>query len=320
MKKTIAITCGDINGIGPEISLKAIQKINNRNINFIFLCPNNVYEHYKKSTNFTENLIPVQDINNLDTNHNYLFVLPETKMDFGKITKESGIISFLAIEESIKLFKNKKINAVVTSPICKEAIKLAGFDFPGHTEIYANSENNNKYTMTFISPKLKAALTTIHIPLKDVPKKLSRKQLENTIKNAYNICINYYKKLKPKIAILGLNPHAGEQGILGKEEIDIIIPTMKNSKYKDYLYGPFPADAFFGNKLYQNYDFIIGHYHDQVLIPFKLLSFEKGVNFTAGLNIIRTSPDHGTAFDIVNKNIASPTSMVEAIKLAYKFS
>ncbi|HPP32875.1 MAG TPA: 4-hydroxythreonine-4-phosphate dehydrogenase PdxA [Ignavibacteriales bacterium] len=322
MKKlSIGITCGDINGIGPEIALKAIHYFSKtKNIRFIFIVPENIYEYYSKILNLPNNFKIVTDIEQINDNNNYIFSLGKIDTEFGKPSKISGEISYKAIETSYLLYKNNKIDAVTTAPISKEALNLSGINFPGHTEIYANFEKNSKYTMTFLSKKFNAALTTIHIPLKNVSKELTQGKLLFTIENVVTTAKKYLNILSPKVAILGLNPHAGENGLIGNEENEIIKPSIENSKYREFVYGPFVPDAFFAKKLFLKYDFVIGHYHDQVLIPFKLINFDQGVNYTAGLKIIRTSPDHGTAFDITNKNIANPQSMVQAIKYSIKFA
>lgn len=316
MKKiSIAITCGDINSIGPEIAIKAINYFSKtKNLRFIFIIPENVYAHYFHILKCQINFHKTKQISEIDNSSHYLFTLENPDINFGKPTKISGEIAYKAIELSYELYKNQLIDGVVTAPISKDALNLAGIKFPGHTEIYASFENSNNYTMTFLSKKFNAALSTIHIPLKNVPKELTKQKLNTTINNVIYTIQKYFGIKTPKVAILGLNPHAGENGLFGREELDLIIPVMESNPNKNFLYGPFVPDAFFAKKLYQKYNFVIGHYHDQVLIPFKLLNFDKGVNFTAGLKILRTSPDHGTAFDIANQNIANPNSFIEAIK------
>lgn len=316
MKKiSIGITCGDINSIGPEIAIKAINYFTKKkNIRFILIIPENVYEHYNQILKCQINFHKTNQIAEIDNTNNYLLTIENTDIDFGKPTKISGEIAYKAIKLSYELFKNNLVDGVVTAPISKDALNLAGVKFPGHTEIYASFENSSNYTMTFLSKKFNAALSTIHIPLKELPKEFTKQKLNTTINNVIYTIQKYFGIKSPKVAILGLNPHAGENGLFGNEELDIIKPVIENNPYRDFLSGPFVPDAFFAKKLYLDYDFVIGHYHDQVLIPFKLLNFDKGVNFTAGLRILRTSPDHGTAFDIANKNIANPNSFIEAIK------
>jgi len=203
---------------------------------------------------------------------------------------------------------------VITAPISKEAFHKCGIEFPGHTELFASWTNTENVVMFFHSSKLKAALLTIHIPLKTVSYSLEPALIKKKLNIIIETLKNDFQIASPKIALLGVNPHAGENGLLGSEEEEIFFPVV--SEYKDIVFGPFPADAFFGMHLYKNYNAVIGCYHDQVLIPFKMLSFADGVNFTAGLPIVRTSPDHGTAYDIAWKGIANPSSMISAAKLA----
>jgi len=209
-------------------------------------------------------------------------------------------------------------DAVVTAPISKEALGMAGIEFPGHTEMYAEWAGVKDFVMMFLSGKMKCALITIHEPLRKVPKLITPERILRTLRVVLSALKRDFNIKEPSVAILGLNPHAGENGRIGIEETDIIIPALKNSGFQEFISGPFVPDAFFANKLYKKYDMVIGMYHDQVLIPFKLLNFSSGVNFTAGLPFVRTSPDHGTAFDIAGKNAADEGSLLEAFYAARK--
>jgi 4-hydroxythreonine-4-phosphate dehydrogenase len=307
-------TCGDINGIGPEIVIKSLNRITKRTKNkFIFICPANVFFNNIK---IIKPLFDYELQKNLKTQSSAQVTILDlgcTRQNIGKSTKYSGHASFNAIKLSYEIVKNKRTDAIITAPISKTALGLAGINFPGHTEMYAKWTHSKNFVMVFLSKKINTALLTIHEPIKNVPKLLtpdSVKRKINTIINVLKVDLNI--KL-PKIAILGLNPHAGENGLIGKEEIEIINPIIK--KYRN-IDGPYSPDAFFGSKAYQNYDMVIGMYHDQVLIPFKLLNFSSGVNYTAGLPIVRTSPDHGTAFNIAGKGIADESSIYEAYKTA----
>jgi len=302
----IGITCGDINGIGPEVTIKAIKNLRG-DYKFFLIGPKNVWlsliSKYK-----------IEDYSNIE------FVdLGKYSLNPGTPTVTSGKISLRSIQESLRLWEEKVIDVVVTAPISKEAIAKAGSKFPGHTEIYANHFKTKNFVMMFLSGSFYAALATIHIPIKEVPKVINQELLENKISVIRKTLIQDLGIRSPKIAVLGLNPHAGESDLIGNEENDVIIPAIKKlSGNKFGIYGPFPPDGFFGKKDYKNYDCVFGMYHDQVLIPFKLLNFNNGVNFTAGLPIIRTSPDHGTAFNLAGKNLADHRSMLEAIKYAIK--
>jgi 4-hydroxythreonine-4-phosphate dehydrogenase len=307
-------TCGDINGIGPEIVLKTLNRITKKTKNrFIFICPSNIFFNCSKTIKplFDFEFRKKTDV--LSTAQVNILDIGKTQQNIGKSTKHSGATAFEAIKLSFEIVKNKKADAIITAPISKAALGLADINFPGHTEMYAEWTQSKNFVMVFLSKKLNAALLTIHEPIKNIPGLLTAKLIENkinTINNFIKIDLNIPS---PKIAMLGLNPHAGESGLIGKEEIEIINPVI--GKYKN-IEGPFSPDAFFGSKSYKNYDMIIGMYHDQVLIPFKLLNFSSGVNFTAGLPIIRTSPDHGTAFNIAGKGIADESSIYEAYKTA----
>ncbi|MBN2571153.1 MAG: 4-hydroxythreonine-4-phosphate dehydrogenase PdxA [Ignavibacteriales bacterium] len=312
-------TCGDINGIGPEICIRAFNKLNFTKNKIIFFCPSDIFLktikiigcsfNYRISNSFDEkvskeNMVLVLDIGN-------------TKQQLGYPTKYSGEASYKAVVQACELLKKKKANALITAPISKYAWYLAGKNFTGHTSLLSNIFNSKNYLMSFISRKMKCALLTIHNPIKEITKNVTKAKLQNAIEIAYNSLINDFKIKNPKVAILGLNPHAGEDGQLGHEEGNILLPVIRIFS-NIILEGPFPADGFFSNKDYKKYDFVIGMYHDQILIPFKLLNGKSGVNYTMGLPIIRTSPAHGTAFDIADKFIADETGMIDSYILANK--
>ncbi|MBZ0198532.1 MAG: 4-hydroxythreonine-4-phosphate dehydrogenase PdxA [Ignavibacteriaceae bacterium] len=313
---TFVFTCGDINGIGPEIAYKSFMRIAPLNHDkYIFIAPLKVVNRlqllhgaieYQLLKNHSEPLkkkLSIIDIGNISA-------------EPGNPTKQSGEIAFRAIETSFALLKNGLADAVITAPISKTAINLAGINFPGHTEMYAEWCGVKNFVMTFLSKKMKAALQTIHIPLKDVAKKITQKKLTETLTVLNSMLQNDFGIKIPTIGVLGINPHAGEEGIIGKEEIEIIEPVIEKIKNKINVSGPFSPDAFFANGMEKNFNLVLGMYHDQVLIPFKQMNFGMGVNFTAGLPIVRTSPDHGTAFDIAWQGIADESSMLEALRYA----
>lgn len=312
-------TCGDTNGIGPEIVIKALNRISaDSKDNLIFICPKNIFKE-------TLQIFPAAftfEIQNAMTEPEPGVVtvlnIRNPKLEWGKPTKSSGKAAFKAIKISSDFLINGKADAVITAPISKTAIKLAGYDYPGHTEMYASWTKTKNFVMVFFSKEINAALITIHEPIKNISKLLSGKNIRNKIDVVVKMLLNDIDIENPRIAVLGLNPHAGEEGVIGLEEKKIISPVIKESKYSEYLSGPFSPDAFFGSRLYENYDMVLGMYHDQVLIPFKLMSFSSGVNYTAGLPIVRTSPDHGVAYDIAGKNEADETSILEAFYLAEK--
>lgn len=314
----IVFTCGDINGIGPEICLKAIQKLYSpKKYKFFIAIPKKVFSFYQKEQNFSLPVEFIKPYSKFNSTSNLISILDlgDCKIKSGNPTSTSGQISFKSIHTAYKLIKSNSADAMVTAPISKTAFDKADIKFPGHTELLAEWDNTKNYCMTFISKKMKCALVTIHEPIKLVSKKLKKEKIKLIIETVINSLISDFNISSPKIALLGLNPHAGEKGRIGNEEINIIKPAIAEMNFGN-LFGPFVPDAFFANHLYKNYDMIIGMYHDQVLIPFKMLNFNSGVNYTAGLKFIRTSPDHGTAFDIAGKNLADATSIIEAVKVA----
>ncbi len=317
--KNIIFTCGDVNGIGPEIVIKTISNIfDPAKYKLNFLCPKKVFIDTARNVGVT---FPFEINKSLDLKESEIVSIvsfSDAHLEPGIPTKKSGEVSYKAIEAAFKAVWKNKADAVVTAPISKKAFQLAGIKFKGHTEILAKWSKVSNYMMMFHSKNLMCGLVTIQEPIESIPTILTQKKLDTAIKITVESLRKDFGIKEPNIAVLGLNPHAGEEGIIGKEEIKIIKPVLLQSDYKNFLSGPFVPDAFFANKLYKKFDFVLGMYHDQVLIPFKLLNFNTGVNFTAGLPIIRTSPDHGTAFDIAQMGIADSGSMIQAFYLADK--
>lgn len=233
-------------------------------------------------------------------------------------SKNAGRAVVSYIRKAVELALDKEVSAIVTAPISKESLKMAGYLWPGHTELLAKLTNTKDFAMMFVSDKLKLILCTIHIPLKDVPKKIKVDLVLKTIRLAKK-GTDMLGIRDPRIAVAGLNPHAGESGIIGDEESAEIIPAIEKAQNEGInVSGPYPPDVVFHKAYHGDFDIIVCMYHDQGLIPFKMLAFDTGVNVTVGLPIIRTSPDHGTGFDIAWQNKANPSSMLEAIKLAAK--
>lgn len=312
-------TCGDVNGIGPEIVIKTLNRIyQSINDRFYFICPKNVFLNKIKKTKLHFQYHFLNDKISNESTQITIVDIGNTKLNTGIPTKESGIAAYQAIKLAFKYSETKFFDAMITAPISKTALKLAGIKFPGHTEMLAEMSKTSNYAMTFLSSKMNAALLTIHNPIKLIPGLITRELLQSKFAVVMKMLIEDLSISSPKIAVLGLNPHAGENGFIGREEEEIIKPLLNEKEYSNYFYGPFPPDAFFANRLYKNYDLTLGMYHDQVLIPFKLLNFGKGVNYTAGLPIIRTSPDHGTAYDIAGKSIADESSMLQSFYYAKK--
>jgi 4-hydroxythreonine-4-phosphate dehydrogenase len=314
----LVFTCGDINGIGPEICIKTISKIYNpRKRQIIFLCPQNVFKNIIRiiPNSFPYKIIDDCSFDSLPNDKVIVIDIGKFKLNFGKPTKDSGSASFNSIVNGISLVKSGIADALITAPISKTAFKLAGINYAGHTELLAEKTDSKNHLMIFLSNKMKCGLVTIHSPIKTVPRLINQKKIVDAIKLLKKSLEDDLGITNPKIAILGLNPHAGEDGNISHEEKEIIEPSICSLKKKN-ITGPHVSDAFFGNHLYKKYDAVLGMYHDQVLIPFKMISFNSGVNFTAGLPIVRTSPDHGTAFDIAGLGMANPSSMIQAVKWA----
>jgi 4-hydroxythreonine-4-phosphate dehydrogenase len=240
----------------------------------------------------------------------------EAQIDFGKSTPEAGKYAFVSLEAATKDLNEGKIDAIVTAPINKDNIQSEDFKFSGHTE-YLESKSTGESLMLMISENLKVGMVTGHIPVKSIANNISSDKIFGKIKVLNKSLIQDFAINSPKIAVLGLNPHAGDNGLLGTEEDEIITPAINNAKSIGLnVFGPYAADGFFGSGNYKKFDAVLAMYHDQGLIPFKSLAFGSGINFTAGLDIIRTSPDHGVAYDIAGKNIANEQSFRSAIYLA----
>lgn len=313
---------GDFNGIGPEIILKSLRSPGIQKICVPMIVGSiDVFEYYAKGIRqrihfkevdsipdkFSPQVIPVF--------HLRKFQNPVIKP--GIISREAGDYAGEAIEVAAELCKQKVIDGMITAPISKEALHLAGYRFPGQTEMLAKICNADNVAMMLIANNLRVGLATIHSALNKVSKTLSKELIAGKLSLIYSSLRKDFGIRQPKIAVLGLNPHAGENGAMGNEEIEIIEPAIRVAKRKgDHVDGPFPSDGFFGMHIYQKYDAVLAMYHDQGLIPLKMMGFNIGVNYTAGLPIVRTSPDHGTAFPMAGKGIANPSSMIEAIKLA----
>ena len=306
-KPRILLTLGDPNGIGPEIILRIFSDISllkKYDLNVIGSVK--VLNYYSSKLKLPK--IISSKVISLSESH---------KTNPGNIGKSGGKISGTAVKKGIELCLLNKYDALVTLPISKEAFALGGFDFPGHTEMLTELTGGKDNAMIMYSKKIILSLVTVHIPLNKVKSAVSQRKIVNKIITVNNSLIKDLNLKKPSFAITGLNPHAGDGGKLGNEEINIISPAVIALKETGFnISGPFPADGFFTNEHYQKYDCTMTMYHDQGLIPFKMLSKDKGVNYTAGLKIIRTSPNHGTGFDIAGKGIANPNSTIEAIKLA----
>lgn len=320
----IGISIGDINGIGPEITLKVFS--DERMLAFctpVIYASGKLIAYYRKALNINFNYNQADSIENIQLGTNNVINCISATLEIrpGEQLKQAGDAAFQSLETAVNDLLSHKIDGLVTAPINKKLIQNENFNFPGHTEYLTEKAEKKESLMLMTSDDLKIGLVTAHIPVSEIAKNITKEniikkalQLNKTLKNDFHI-------LKPKLAIMGLNPHAGDNGLLGKEEQEIIIPAITELKNQGVLaFGPFSSDGFFGNFSFKAYDGVLAMYHDQGLIPFKTIAFDLGVNYTAGLPIVRTSPDHGTAYEIAGKGIANENSFREAVYLAINIS
>jgi 4-hydroxythreonine-4-phosphate dehydrogenase len=315
----VGISIGDLNGIGAEVVLKTFE-----DTRMLELCTPVIFANVKilsflkKNAEVTTNLQGIDHLNQIVVGKVNVFNLWKegVNLEFGKnddIVGKYAIKSFVA---ATKALKEGIVDVLLTAPINKYNIQSEDFAFPGHTD-YLDKELEGNALMLMVHDKLRIGLLTDHIPVNEVSKHLTAELLEQKVQTIKKTLIQDFGISKPKIAVLGLNPHCGDNGVIGKEDEEIIRPTIKKLfDAGSMVFGPYASDSFFGSFQYEKYDAILAMYHDQGLIPFKTLSFGNGVNYTAGLNKIRTSPDHGTAFEIAGKGLANPNSFREALYLA----
>ncbi|MDX1407366.1 MAG: 4-hydroxythreonine-4-phosphate dehydrogenase PdxA [Saprospiraceae bacterium] len=319
-KVRVGITIGDINGIGPEVIIKSLypQKI-------LDMCTPVIYGN-AKAISYHKNVVNYNDFSFNSTNTaerlhnrkvNVLNCWDETvNITLGRATEEGGKYAYVALDRAVRDLTQGLIDVLVTGPVNKHAMRLADFPSPGHTE-YLEIALGGEALMIMVSDTMRVGVLTGHIPLKDVAGHITREHVEKTIMLFISALKKDFGLEKPTIAVLGLNPHASDEGLMGDEEDQVLRPLIIELKKKGHLVmGPYSADGFFGANLYRKFDGVLAMYHDQGLIPFKSLSFGHGVNFTAGLPYVRTSPDHGTAYDIAGKNEADEHSFRQALYLA----
>lgn len=315
-KIKVGISIGDLNGIGGEIIIKLFE--DNRILDFftpiIFASVKTIY-FLKKYFKSTFNFIGIHNITQVQ--HGKVNIInvwnEEVKIEFGEENLKIGEYAIKSLVAATEALKTGKVDILVTAPINKHNIQSEKFNFPGHTDYLAKELEGNSL-MFMVTDTLEVGLLTDHVPVKDISSNITEELIESKIDTVYNSLMKDFGIRKPKIAVLGINPHTGDNGVIGNEDDTILRPTLKKIRESGKLvFGPYAADSFFGSKNYKNFDAIIAAYHDQGLIPFKTLSFGNGVNFTAGLNKVRTSPDHGTAYEIAGKGIADISSFREAI-------
>ncbi|WP_298488085.1 4-hydroxythreonine-4-phosphate dehydrogenase PdxA [uncultured Maribacter sp.] len=315
-KIKLGISIGDLNGIGCEVVLKTFA--DSRMLDFctpIVFASNKTISQQKNHLKIPINYNGVPDASKaLDGKFNVVNVWKETpKLNFGEATPEGGNFAIRSLQKAVEALKQGKIDVLVTAPINKNNIQSKEFNFPGHTD-YLAKELNGQSLMFMVTDDLKVGLLTDHVAVKDVSAAITTKLINDKIQVIENSLKMDFGITKPKIALLGINPHSGDNGVIGIEDDKILKPVIKELANKGHLvYGPYAADSFFGSDGYKKFDAILAAYHDQGLIPFKTLSFGKGVNYTAGLSKVRTSPDHGTAYEIAGKGKADHSSFKEAV-------
>ncbi|MEB8346201.1 4-hydroxythreonine-4-phosphate dehydrogenase PdxA [Flavobacteriaceae bacterium KMM 6898] len=315
-KIKLGISIGDLNGIGCEVVLKTFEDA--RMLDFctpIIFASNKVISFQKNELGLEINYNGIQEVSKaLDGKINVMNIWKDSpEITFGEATAEGGEYALKSLVAAVDALKKDEIDVLVTAPINKNNIQSKDFNFPGHTD-YLAKELEGDSLMFMVTDDLKVGLLTDHVAVKDAPAAISAKLVKSKIKTIENSLKMDFGIRKPRIALLGINPHSGDNGVIGKEDDEVLKPVIKELMDAGHLvYGPYSADSFFGSDGYKNFDAILAAYHDQGLIPFKTLSFGKGVNYTAGLRKIRTSPDHGTAYEIAGKGKADHSSFKEAV-------
>lgn len=318
----VGITTGDLNGIGMEVIIKTL--LDNR---ILSTCTPIVYGSVKtasyhrkalKINDFSFNIINDADDANPKKPNLINCWNDEVEIELGVASNKTGRFAFKSIEAAAKDLASGKIDVIVTAPIDKKTIQGEDFSFVGHTEYFTQMSNVQESLMLLVADGLRVGVVTGHVPLKEVSEKLNKNLILQKLNILNQSLIRDFNIPRPKIAVLGLNPHAGENGLLGEEEKNIITPAIEEAKQKQGIlaFGPYPADGFFGSSALAQFDAVLAMYHDQGLTPFKALAFDSGVNFTAGLPVVRTSPDHGTAYDIAGQGLANENSFRQAVYLA----
>jgi 4-hydroxythreonine-4-phosphate dehydrogenase len=317
-KIKIGISIGDINGIGLEVVIKTFS--DSRILNYctpIVYGNTKIASYYRKTiglNDFSFNIIQNAASANPKRANIINCWTEDVKISPGEANEVGGKYAFLSLEKATDDLLSGEIEALITAPVNKKTIQSDSFNFPGHTEYIQSRANSEDSLMFMINDELKIGVVTGHIPISEVSKNITKENIVSKLKLMNESLKTDFWIEKPKIAVLGLNPHAGDNGLIGTEEIEIIQPAIEMAVEAGvFAFGPYPADGFFGGEKYHQFDAVLAMYHDQGLIPFKHIAFHNGVNFTAGLPVVRTSPDHGTAFDIAGKNLASEQSFREAV-------
>ncbi len=320
-KIRVGVSIGDLNGIGPEVVIKTFEDSRMTQLcTPILYCASKTISFYRKQFGTPElNINVLRRIEDASPKKINIFQVWEDDVNItpGTPTEISGKYAVRSLQAAIKDLQVGNIDVLVTAPVDKSNISIPDFDFKGHTEYLAAEFPSDGHLMFMVSEFVKVAVVSGHVPLKNAAADLTTEKITKKLKIMHQSLISDFGIRKPRIAVLGLNPHAGDKGLLGKEEEEIIIPAIKKVFENHMLvYGPYAADGFFGNSAFSQFDAVLAMYHDQGLIPFKTMSMDMGVNFTAGLPIVRTSPTHGTAFDIAGKGVASESSFRQAVYVA----
>jgi 4-phospho-D-threonate 3-dehydrogenase / 4-phospho-D-erythronate 3-dehydrogenase len=316
-KPVIGISIGDLNGIGPEVIIKTFSDARTlEHCTPVIFASNKVINFYRKSSvegNFTYQII--KDLQRVTPKQVNIFNCWEEEVVIspGQLNETGGKYAIRSLTTAAQALRENKIDGLVTAPIHKNNTQSADFNFTGHTPYLKSLFAVNDVVMLMVSGNFRVGLVTEHVPVQDVAKYITRENILSKLSIINQSLIRDFGIDRPKIAVLGLNPHAGDEGLIGKEEETIIKPAIKEAKNNYIITGPFSADAFFARGYHHKFDAVLAMYHDQGLIPFKSLSANEGINYTAGLHSVRTSPDHGTAFDIAGKNVADPSSFLSAL-------
>lgn len=319
-KPIIGISCGDLNGVGMELIVKAVS--DNR---LLDLCTPLIFAS-TKLVNFFKKISPeynfsfqtVKDLNRIAHRQVNVFNCWEEEVIVtpGQLTETGGSYAIKSLTAAVTALKERKIHGLVTAPIHKKNIQSAEFNFTGHTPYLKHALGANDVLMLMIAENMRVGLVTEHLPLSEAANHITKAAIISKLAILKESLVKDFGRDKPKIAVLGLNPHAGDEGLIGKEELEIIRPAIKDFKQQHnnvIVFGPYSADAFFARGAHEKFDAVLAMYHDQGLIPFKSLAIGEGVSYTAGTAFVRTSPDHGTAFDIAGKNVADASSFIHAI-------
>ena len=316
-KPNIGISCGDLNGIGVELIIKTFSDVRVlEQCTPVIFASNKIINFYRKSVpDLNFNYQSTKELNRLNNKQVNVFNCWEEEVTItpGQLNDTGGSYAIKSLRAAVEALKQNQIQGLVTAPIHKKNIQSAEFNFTGHTPFLKSFFSLPDVAMMLCSGDFRVALVTEHIPVKEVAQYITREAILSKLHIIHQSLVRDFNIEKPKIAVLGLNPHAGDEGLIGREEEDIIKPAIKEAKHSMMVTGPYSADAFFARGYHERFDAVLAMYHDQGLIPFKTLATGDGVNFTAGLPVVRTSPDHGTAFDIAGKNKADASSFLAAI-------